>query len=170
MKGHCLCGAITFETSAMPQGVSMCHCSQCRRQSGGIWSSAFVAQDIVKMMVKRKLRVDDARILVMGFTFKENCPDVRNTKIADLVRELDDYAAEIVLYDPQVNPDEVKQTYNLVITNDLPEGPFDAVVLAVAHSEIVALGPEVLNALLSEGGLIYDIKGIVPPESRGGGI
>lgn len=132
--------------------------------------SAFVAQDIVKMMVKRKLRVDDARILVMGFTFKENCPDVRNTKIADLVRELDDYAAEIVLYDPQVNPDEVKQTYNLVITNDLPEGPFDAVVLAVAHSEIVALGPEVLNALLSEGGLIYDIKGIVPPESRGGGI
>ncbi|MFQ5625059.1 MAG: nucleotide sugar dehydrogenase [Methyloligellaceae bacterium] len=125
----------------------------------------YVAQDIVKIMVKRKLRVDDARILVMGFTFKENCPDIRNTKVADLVRELDDYSGEVVLYDPLASPDEVRQAYSYSISNDLPEGPFDAVVLAVPHSEIMALGAERIEGLLSEGGLLYDIKSILPPQA-----
>jgi len=129
--------------------------------------SAFVAQDIIKMMVKRKLRIDDARVLVMGFTFKENCPDIRNTKIADLVRELDDYTAEVVLYDPLAGAAEVKQAYGLAVSNELPDGPFDVVVLAVPHSEIVALGEERIEGLLSEGGLLYDLKSILPPhESR----
>ena len=126
--------------------------------------SAFVAQDIIKAMVKRKLRIDDARILVMGFTFKENCPDIRNTKIADLVRELDDYAAEVVLYDPLAGADEVKQAYDLAITNELPEGPFDVVVLAVPHAEVVALGAERIEGLLCENGLLYDLKSILPPD------
>jgi UDP-N-acetyl-D-galactosamine dehydrogenase len=127
--------------------------------------SAFVAQDIVKMMVKRKLRIDDARILVMGFTFKENCPDIRNTKVADLVRELNEYTKEVVLYDPQANPDEVNRAYELVITNDLPKGPFDAIVLAVPHAEIVSLGVECIEELLCEGGLLYDLKSILPPQA-----
>lgn len=124
--------------------------------------SAFVAQDIVKMMVKRKLRIDDARILVMGFTFKENCPDIRNTKMADLVRELDDYSSQVVLFDPLADPDEVKKAYGLAVTKDLPEGPFDVVVLAVPHNEIVALGVERIEELLCEGGLLYDLKSILP--------
>ncbi len=127
--------------------------------------SSFVAQDIIKMMVKRKLRVDDARILVMGFTFKENCPDIRNTKVADLVRELDDYTKEVVLYDPQANPEEVKQAYGLGVMNDLPDGPFDAVILAVPHAEIVSLGVERIEALLCEGGLLYDLKSVLPPQA-----
>ena len=127
--------------------------------------SAFVAQDIIKMMVKQKLRVDDARILVMGLTFKENCPDIRNSKVVDLVRELADYAAEIVLYDPLANPDEVKQAYGLVVSNDLPKGPFDVAVLAVPHAEIVELGAEHIEALLCEGGLLYDLKSILPAQA-----
>ncbi len=127
--------------------------------------SGFVAQDIIKMMIKRKLQVDDARILVMGFTFKENCPDIRNTKVADLVRELNEYASEIVLYDPRANPSEVSQAYELEITNDLPEGPFEAVVLAVPHSEILELGAERIEGLLCEGGLLYDLKSILPPQA-----
>ncbi len=129
--------------------------------------SSFVAQDIIKMMVKRKLRIDEARILVMGFTFKENCPDIRNTKVADLVQELDEYARETILYDPQANPDEVKRAYGLVITNDLPEGPFDAVVLAVPHTEIVELGTQRIEGLLREGGLLYDLKAILPVQAGG---
>jgi len=127
--------------------------------------AAFVAQDVIKAMVKRKLRIDEARILVMGFTFKENCPDIRNTKIADLVRELDDYAAEVILYDPLAGADEVKQAYGLAISNELPEGPFDAVVLAVPHTEILELGAARVEELLSDGGLLYDLKSTLPPRS-----
>ncbi len=126
--------------------------------------SAFVAQDIIKAMVKRKLRIDDARILVMGLTFKENCPDIRNTKIADLVRELEDYTAEVVLYDPLASTQDVKQAYGLAVSNELPEGPFDVVVLAVPHAEIVALGEERIEGLLCENGLLYDLKSILPPQ------
>ncbi len=126
--------------------------------------SAFVAQDIIKAMVKRKLRIDAARILVMGFTFKENCPDIRNTKIADLVRELEDYTAEVVLYDPLASTQDVKQAYGLAVSNELPEGPFDVVVLAVPHAEIVALGEERIEGLLCENGLLYDLKSILPPQ------
>ena len=124
-----------------------------------------IARDIVKTMGQRKLPVDEARILVMGFTFKENCPDIRNTKVADLVRELDDCAREIVLYDPLANPEEVHQTYGLSLHNDLPQGPFDVVVLAVPHAEIVALGAERIEGLLIEGGLLYDIKCMLPPQA-----
>ena len=106
----------------------------------------------------------------MGFTFKENCPDTRNTKIADLVAELGKETGEVIVYDPMANQEDAMREYGVAISSDLPGGPFDAVVLAVAHSDIVALGPEALKALLCEGGLIYDIKGIVPPELRGGGI
>lgn len=134
-----------------------------RRINDGM--SAFVAQDIIKIMLKRKLRVNDARILVMGLTFKENCPDIRNTKVVDLVRELDDYTAEIVLYDPRANPDEVKQAYGLAISNDLPEGPFEVAVLAVPHTEIVELGAERIEELLCKGGLLYDLKSILPPQA-----
>jgi UDP-N-acetyl-D-galactosamine dehydrogenase len=139
-----------------------------RRINDGM--AGFVARDIVKVMRERGQDIDGARVLVLGFTFKENCPDTRNTKIADLVDELGKEIAEVTVYDPMANPEDAKREYGVAISSDLPKGPFDALVLAVAHSDIVALGPEVLNDMLCEGGLIYDIKGIVPPETRGGGI
>lgn len=101
----------------------------------------------------------------MGFTFKENVPDTRNTKVVDLVRTLGDFVAEVVVYDPMADVDLAKHEYGLSLTNDLPRGPFDAVILAVKHRSIAELGEAGIKALLAPGGLIYDLKGILPPSA-----
>jgi UDP-N-acetyl-D-galactosamine dehydrogenase len=121
-----------------------------------------IAQDIIRTMLQRKRRVHEAEILVMGFTFKENCPDLRNTKVADLVRELMQLAAEVKVYDPLADPDEAKEEYGIHLLNELPNQTFDTVVLAVKHDQIKACVGERLDALLKPGGLIYDIKGVMP--------
>ena len=126
--------------------------------------ASFVAQDVIKTMLKKKLRVDGARILVMGFTFKENCPDTRNTKVADLVRELADFTHSVQVFDPRADVEEAMHEYGVTVSNTLPEGPFDALVLAVGHQEIMDLGRKGLRKLLKPAGIIYDIKGIVPPQ------
>lgn len=137
-----------------------------RRINDGM--AAFVAMDIVRTMLANKIRLDTARVLVMGFTFKENCPDTRNTKVADLVRELNGFAAKVEIFDPVADPAAIQHEYELAATNQLPQGPFDAVVLAVRHDDIASLGPQALKGLLSEGGIIYDVKGLLPTsESHG---
>src|SRR3990170_300843 len=132
-----------------------------RRINDGM--AAFVARDIVKAMLRRKLKMDDAKVLVMGFTFKENVPDTRNTKVADLVRTLRDFVAEVVIYDPMADIELAKHEYDLTLTSDLPQGPFDAIILAVKHEPIAKMGEAGIKALLAPGGLIYDLKGILPP-------
>ncbi len=124
----------------------------------------YVAQDLIKTMLKRKLRVDEARILVLGFTFKENVPDTRNTKIADLVRELAGFVEHVDIYDPMADAEEAHHEYGLKIANSLPQGPYDAVVLAVRHDAIVALCERGLDKLLKKDGVVYDIKGLVPAD------
>jgi UDP-N-acetyl-D-galactosamine dehydrogenase len=131
-----------------------------RRINDGM--AGFVARDIVKAMLHRKLKMDDAKVLVMGFTFKENIPDTRNTKIADLVRELGSFL-DVVVYDPVAERDEAMHEYGLHIVDKLPDERFQAVVLAVKHREIVALGRERLGRLLAPDGLIYDITGMLAP-------
>lgn len=131
-----------------------------RRINDGM--ATFVAQDVIKTMLRRKQRVDGARALVMGFTFKENCPDTRNTKIADMVHELADFVSEVRIYDPLADADQALEEYGLKIENQVPEGPFDAVILAVRHNEIVDLGNGQIRDLLTDNGLIYDIKGVLP--------
>jgi UDP-N-acetyl-D-galactosamine dehydrogenase len=132
-----------------------------RRINDGM--AAFVANDVIKTMLKRKQSIDRARVLVMGFTFKENVPDTRNTKVVDLVRTLRDFVEEVVIYDPMADRELAKHEYGIVITNELPKGPFDAVILAVKHEPIAKLGEPGIKALLAPGGLIYDLKGILPP-------
>ena len=132
-----------------------------RRINDGM--ASYVANDVIKAMLKRKQSIDGARVLVMGFTFKENVPDTRNTKVADLVRALRDFVAEITIYDPMADIELAKHEYGLGLVNELPKGPFDAVVLAVKHNQIVQLGKSGIKALLAIGGLIYDLKGILPP-------
>ena len=132
-----------------------------RRINDGM--AAFVANDVIKTMLKRKQSIDGARILVMGFTFKENVPDTRNTKVVDLVRTLHNFVAEVVIYDPMANVALAEQDYGLALTNELPRGPFDAVILAVKHAPIAEMGEAGIKALLAPGGLIYDLKGILPP-------
>jgi UDP-N-acetyl-D-galactosamine dehydrogenase len=114
-------------------------------------------------MLKRKQSIDRARVLVMGFTFKENVPDTRNTKVADLVRTLNDFVAEVVTYDPMADVELTKHEYGIDLTNKLPQGPFDTIILAVKHEPIAKMGEEGIKALLTPGGLIYDLKGILPP-------
>jgi UDP-N-acetyl-D-glucosamine/UDP-N-acetyl-D-galactosamine dehydrogenase len=122
----------------------------------------YIAQDIIKTMLRRGLRVDGARILMLGITFKQNCPDVRNTKIADLVHELEAFGHAVTIYDPLADPAEVLAEHGLEIASKLPGGHFDAVVMAVKHDEIAALGEAALRRLLTPAGIIYDIKGVLP--------
>jgi UDP-N-acetyl-D-galactosamine dehydrogenase len=131
-----------------------------RRINDGM--AGFVARDIVKAMLKRKLKMDDAKVLVMGFTFKENIPDTRNTKVADLVRELASFL-DVTVYDPIADREAALHEYGIAVSPELPAGPFQAIVLAVKHAPIVAMGRDRLKQLLAPGGLIYDIPGVLSP-------
>ena len=120
---------------------------------------AFVAEELAKGMLKAGLGVKDARCLVLGFTFKENCPDVRNTRVIDIIRELESYGMQVITHDPWVQAEEVAHEYGgLVVHPALPHGTYDAVVLAVAHREFESLD---LRALTPQG-LVYDVKGLLP--------
>jgi UDP-N-acetyl-D-galactosamine dehydrogenase len=118
----------------------------------------YVASEIVKMMLKNDIRIKDAKILMLGITFKENCPDVRNTKIVDVIKHLKEFGLDITIYDPWASPSEVKHEYNLTTTNILPKDSYDTIVLGVAHKEFLDIN---LNKLLVPKGLIYDVKGVL---------
>lgn len=117
----------------------------------------YVAQRTIKCMIKKGISIKGSDILILGFTFKENCPDVRNTKVVDIVTALQDYDTNVDIYDPWANPEIVNHEYGLVTTNTLPSKKYDAVVFAVAHDEFKALD---VNSLISSNGVIYDVKGI----------
>ncbi|MDR6485577.1 UDP-N-acetyl-D-galactosamine dehydrogenase [Chryseobacterium vietnamense] len=120
----------------------------------------FVASEVVKTMIKKRINITDAKVLNLGITFKENCPDVRNTKAADVINALEDYSIEVTTYDPWANPEEVMHEYGIKSTNSLEdvEGQFDAVVLTVSHDEFLNID---LSLYLKEGGVLYDVKGIL---------
>ena len=118
----------------------------------------YVANQVVKCMIRKNIAVNNAKILMLGITFKENCPDVRNTKIVDVIAALADYGMHITTYDPWANPKEVKHEYNLACRNELPREKFDAIVLGVAHKEFLNLD---LESLKKENAVIYDVKGIL---------
>ena len=125
---------------------------------------AYVANQTIKAMNLNCVKVKDAKILLLGITFKENCPDIRNTKIVDIYHTLREYTSYITVYDPWANPDCVKHEYGIEITNNTPEnlfGKFDAVILGVAHREFVDF--DVQKFLTDESnGVIYDVKGVLP--------
>ncbi len=131
-----------------------------RRINDGM--AAVVAQDIVKSMLQRKLRADGARILIVGFTSKGNCPDVRNTKVADLMAELEAFGHRVTVYDPLADADEVERDYGIRLPNQLPPGPFDAVVLAVRHDVVAEMAVKRFRDILVPGGLLYDMKSVLP--------
>ncbi|MCR9227822.1 MAG: nucleotide sugar dehydrogenase [Flavobacteriaceae bacterium] len=118
----------------------------------------YVASEIIKLMVKKDLRIKGAKVLVLGITFKENCPDVRNTRAVDVIKQLMDYGTDVTVYDPWANPAEVAHEYGLSITKNLPDEKFDAVVLTVAHQKFLEME---LRPLLKQDGVLYDVKGII---------
>ena len=118
----------------------------------------YVSSEVVKLMLKNDIKVKGSKILVLGITFKENCPDVRNTKVVDVVRNLKDYGTDITIFDPLADPGEVKHEYNLITVKELPREKFDAVVLAVAHKEFLSLD---LDKFKNGSTVIYDVKGVL---------
>jgi UDP-N-acetyl-D-galactosamine dehydrogenase len=118
----------------------------------------YVASQLVKTMIKKKITINGARVLNLGITFKENCPDVRNTKAVDVIHGLEDYALHVTTFDPWAKPEEVKHEYNLDVINEIPDEKFDAIILTVAHKEFMDIN---LNHYLKEEGIIYDVKGIL---------
>ncbi|WP_426477602.1 nucleotide sugar dehydrogenase [Chryseobacterium sp. CBSDS_008] len=118
----------------------------------------YVASQLVKTMIKKKITINGAQILNLGITFKENCPDVRNTKAVDVIHGLEDYALRVTTLDPWANPDEVKHEYGLEVVNEIPQEKYDAIILTVAHKQFIDLD---LKNYLKENGIIYDVKGIL---------
>jgi UDP-N-acetyl-D-galactosamine dehydrogenase len=122
----------------------------------------YVADQVVKYMVKKDIQVKGAKVLMLGFTFKENCPDVRNTRVIDIIRELETYRVDLDVFDPWANLAEVQHEYNIDVINELrPGAKYDAIVLAVAHDEFKKLELSTLSASTS---VLYDVKGVLPKE------
>lgn len=115
----------------------------------------YVAAEVAKLMIQKDIIVKDSEVLILGITFKENCPDVRNTKAVDLVYELKEYGANVSIYDPHANPSEVKKEYDLISTKELVSKKYDGIILAVAHSEFKSLN---FSAIKKEGSIVYDVK------------
>ncbi|SHI35210.1 nucleotide sugar dehydrogenase [Aquimarina spongiae] len=124
----------------------------------------YVASEVIKLMVKHDIHIKGANVLVLGVTFKENCPDVRNTRAVDVIDQLKDFGTNVTVYDPWANPEEVMHEYNLETTTNIPSQKFDAIVLTVAHKEYLDVD---LNTLLVPNGVLYDVKGILEGEVQG---
>lgn len=118
----------------------------------------YVASELVKCMIKKNININGGQVLNLGITFKENCPDVRNTKAVDVIHGIEGYSLNVTTFDPWANPEEVVHEYGLKVVNEIPNKKFDAVILTVAHNEFLNLN---LNDYLKENGVIYDVKGIL---------
>ncbi|MEO1595429.1 MAG: Vi polysaccharide biosynthesis UDP-N-acetylglucosamine C-6 dehydrogenase TviB [Pseudomonadota bacterium] len=124
--------------------------------------SLYVASQIVKLLIGHGRQVKDARVLVLGLTFKEDCPDIRNTKVVDLIGELAGYGCAIDVHDPWVDSVEAEREYGIALTDSPEQGAYDAVVVAVAHRQFRDLGAAGVRAFCAPGGVIYDIKYLLP--------
>jgi UDP-N-acetyl-D-galactosamine dehydrogenase len=118
----------------------------------------YVASRVVKLMIKNEIPVNNSKLLMLGITFKENCPDVRNTKIVDVISSLKDYGIQVDIFDPWANPDEVQHEYKLKTSKTLPNDKYDAVVLGVSHKEFLTLD---ISNLKKQKSIVYDVKGFL---------
>jgi UDP-N-acetyl-D-galactosamine dehydrogenase len=121
----------------------------------------YIASQVVKLMLMKRIHVADARILVLGLTFKENCPDLRNTRVTDIIDELSSYGANIAVYDPWADPEEAQRYYGVTMTETLADNSYDAVVLAVAHQDFVRFDREELERITRPRSVIYDVKNVL---------
>ena len=156
--GHCISvDPYYLIQKAQVYGVLPRIMSSARRLNDGM--GAYVANQTIKCMNKKGVMVKDAKILILGITFKENCPDLRNSKIVDIYTTLEEYTSNISVYDPWADSAVVKHEYGIDVTNTLPAEKFDAVILGVAHKQFLELD---VRSLVRDGGVIYDVKGLLP--------
>jgi len=122
----------------------------------------YIGHEVVKLMVKREISIKGSKALILGFTFKESCPDVRNTKVYDIVQTLADYGIEVAVYDPWADADDTYDQYQISLLDKLPDSPsYDAIILAVAHPEFKGIKA---RNLLKKTGVLYDVKAVLPKE------
>ena len=159
--GHCISvDPYYLIQKAQVYGVLPRIMSNARRLNDGM--GAYVANQTVKLMNKNGILVKDADILILGITFKENCPDIRNTKIVDIYDTLSEYTPNITVFDPWANANQVNKEYGITIKNDLAgitAHRYDAIILAVAHEQFLSL--DIRSMLKEEGGIVYDVKGVL---------
>lgn len=156
--GHCISvDPYYLIQKAQVYGVLPRVMSSARRLNDGM--GAYVANQTIKCMNKKGVMVKDSKILILGVTFKENCPDIRNTKVVDIYHTLEEYTKDITVYDPWANAKEVHHEYGIDITNTLSKGEkYDVVILAVAHKEFMNID---IKSLLKNNGVVYDVKGVL---------
>ena len=159
--GHCISvDPYYLIQKAQVYGVLPRVMSNARRLNDGM--GAYVANQTIKCMNKKGVMVKDAKILILGITFKENCPDIRNTKVVDIYHTLKEYTDNITIYDPWADAGHVQEEYGITVHSHLSSlisHPYDAVVLAVAHKEFLGMD---VRSLVKEGGVVYDVKGVLP--------
>lgn len=155
--GHCISvDPYYLIQKAQVYGVLPRVMSSARRLNDGM--GEYVANRTIKAMNKKGVMVKDSKILILGITFKENCPDIRNTKVVDIYHTLQEYTDNITVYDPWAKESEVEHEYGIKTTKVLPDGKFDAVILAVAHKEFERLD---IASMLEKVGVVYDVKGVL---------
>ncbi len=123
---------------------------------------SYVAGKVAHLMIRKRIHVCGSRVLMMGLTFKENCPDLRNTRVTDVIEELASLGAEVDVVDPWVNPEEARSSYDVRLVDEPAAGAYDAVVLAVAHRQFVELGADAIRAYGKPACVVYDVKSILP--------
>ena len=124
----------------------------------------YVSSQLVKSLLKKRIQVDGAKILLLGLTFKENCPDLRNTKVVDIIKELQEYNIEVDVYDPWIDPKEAEHEYGITPITSLENGKYDGVILAVAHKQFKEMGIDAIRKLGKPAHVVYDLKYLFAPE------
>jgi len=155
--GHCISvDPYYLIQKAQVYGVLPRIMSNARRLNDGMGD--YVANQVIKLMNKKGVLVKDAKFLLLGVTFKENCPDIRNTKVMDIYHTLSEYSNNITICDPWANPERVKKEYGVQIKGSIPNETFDAIVLCVAHKEFIEAD---INKLRNHHSIVYDVKGVL---------
>lgn len=156
--GHCISvDPYYLIQKAQVYGVMPRMMTNARQLNDGMGD--YVGAQVIKLMNKKGILVKDAKILILGITFKENCPDIRNTKVVDIYHTLSEYTNNITIFDPWANKENVNRAYGLDITNEMPsENDFDVIILAVSHKDFLKLD---LRSSLNKNGIIYDVKGVL---------
>lgn len=128
----------------------------------------YVAEKVIKLLTRRKLHVVDSNILILGLSFKENCPDIRNTRVIDVIEELEHYHANVSVYDPWVSKEEAKEEYGIDLINSPQKGFYDAVIICVSHQQFLEMGAEGIKELQVQNGVLFDVKSCLPLEDVDG--
>ena len=129
---------------------------------------AYVTESVIKLMLKRRMHVADSKVLMLGLTFKENCPDLRNTRVIDMIKEFQNYGAKVDVYDPWIDAEEAKHGYGITPISKLENGKYDAVILAVSHHQFKDMGVDKIRALGKPQSVLYDVKSLLPKDKVDG--